>query len=85
MLIWAMSEVEIALYGLLGFIGLIALALYFPIALVHEITRTNDEVLPSWMGPVRARRTRVRVVVGILGGLLALAIFTTAWVSYRQQ
>ncbi len=85
MLIAAVSELKIVVVGILCFAGLAALVIYLPVALVREVTRTDDEVLPSWMGSVRARRTRVRVVVMLLGSLLALAIFTTAWVSFRQE
>ena len=74
MLIAAVSELKIAVIGILCFLGLVALVVYLPIALVHEVTRSEKEVLPEWMGSVRARRARLRVVLFFLGIVLMVFI-----------
>ncbi|OWK39665.1 hypothetical protein [Fimbriiglobus ruber] len=67
-------EGKIIVFGLLAFFGLIALIVYLPVALVREVARRDDEELPDWMGTVRGRRMRLRVVFTILGGLAVAAV-----------
>jgi hypothetical protein len=55
------------------FAALLVMIVYLPVALIRESTRSEDEVLPGWMGTVRGRRNRLRVVLALLGGL-ALAV-----------
>ncbi len=80
MLLAAVSELKIALVGLLCFVALVAMVVYLPIAIIREVTQSEDEVLPEWMGSVRARRARLRFAILILGTMLAATIFAFAWV-----
>ena len=57
--------------------GLIALIVYLPAAIIREATWAEDETLPSWMGTVRGRRMRLRLVLAVLGSL-ALAVTAMA-------
>jgi hypothetical protein len=63
------SEGNIAFVAILGFLALAALIAYLPKALHREATRSEDEVLPEWMGTVKERRARLRVIFAVLGGL----------------
>jgi hypothetical protein len=71
---------KMILVAVLALVALIAAIIYLPIGLVREVTRSEHEVLPEWMGTVKARRKKLRIVIALIGGLsfsIVLAIFFT--------
>ena len=62
-------EGKIIIISLFAAAGLTALVIYLPTALIQEVTRSENEVLPEWMGTVRERRNRLRIIIAVLGGL----------------
>jgi hypothetical protein len=73
------SEAHIVLFAVAAFVALCVMIAYMPIAIIREVNRSPDEVLPEWMGTVQGRRTRLRVVLAVFGTLaiggLAAAAF----------
>jgi hypothetical protein len=67
----------------LAVMGLVALVILLPGVMVREAA-TGDAPLPAWMGTVRARRARLRVILGVLG---AVAIVVVVWgmASYQAE
>jgi hypothetical protein len=53
----------------LAVLALVALVIYLPGAIIREVTQAENTPLPPWMGTVRARRARLRVILALLGGL----------------
>jgi len=72
------GETKIVIMTLVAFAVLIAFVVYLPVALIREATRSEDEVLPEWMGTVKGRRTRLRIVFGILGSFAIAAAAAVA-------
>lgn len=68
-----LMEGKVLVATVVAFAGLAALVVYLPVALVREVTRPEGEALPAWMGTVKARRVRMRVVIAVLG-LLFLVV-----------
>lgn len=71
------------LLGLLSLGALAAMIVYLPIALIREAARSENEELPKWMGTVRGRRNRLRIIFGFLG-LLAIVGTITVWQMEAQ-
>ncbi|MCZ2341860.1 MAG: hypothetical protein LC104_08700 [Bacteroidales bacterium] len=61
----------------IAFLVVAALLLTSPYWLYRELTDTNDEPLPEWMGERKARKKRLAVAAGMLllvsGGIIMLA------------
>jgi hypothetical protein len=68
---------KIVVFGILAFVALVAIVIYLPIALIREVSRSEHEALPMWMGTVKGRRARLRVMIAILG-VITLAIAVVA-------
>lgn len=71
-------EGKIIVLGILALGALAALIIYLPIALIREAARSQNEELPEWMGSVRGRRNRLRIIFGLLG-VLAIAGTAVVW------
>lgn len=69
--------------AVLAVVALVALVILLPRVLVREVT-AGDAPLPPWMGTVRARRARLRVILGVLGSL-AIAVVVWGVVSYKAE
>ena len=76
----AVGEGKIVLAAIIAFATLVALIIYLPIAIIKEVTRPKDETLPEWMGTVRGRRARFRVILAVLG-LIAIGVGTLTLVN----
>jgi hypothetical protein len=72
-------EGKVILYGGLAVVGIIVLIIYLPVALIREATRAEDDELPEWMGTVRGRRARLRVIFSVLGVLAAMVGVLAVW------
>jgi hypothetical protein len=49
-----------------AFLALAGVLLTSPYWLFREMTRSDDEQLPTWMGDARARKKRLVVIMGVL-------------------
>jgi hypothetical protein len=76
----AASEGKIIIGAILAFSALAAMIIYLPVAIVREVIQSEDEPLPEWMGTVRGRRARMRVMIGFVG-CLAIAIAAAVWLT----
>jgi hypothetical protein len=52
------------------FIGFAVVVITSPYWLLKELTRSDDEQLPSWMGDARARKRRLFWIAGTFGALV---------------
>lgn len=67
MLFAAQLEAKIVVLTVAATVALVVLVIYLPGTLVREVTRPEGEALPGWMGTVKGRRTRLRVMLTIIG------------------
>ena len=76
MLLAVVVHPKVAAGVALAVLALVALVIYLPGAIVREVIQAENTPLPPWMGTVRARRARLRVILVLLGGL---AIAVLVW------
>ena len=64
------------LYAVLAFLGLILLAIYFPIGVIREFLKPDDEQAPAWMGDARGRKRRLAIILAVflVVGLVVYAL-----------
>ena len=70
-MIFAASLGKYYLAAIVMLLGIAALLVYSPIAIIREIRRPADEELPEWMGKARGRKLRLAIAMGVVGVLAA--------------
>ncbi|WP_020475569.1 hypothetical protein [Zavarzinella formosa] len=71
MLFASRQEGRISNVAILVLLGIIALLLYAPVAIIREVRRPPDEELPEWMGSARGRKIRMAFALLFVGLLAA--------------